>query len=149
VLPSIREHVFTTRFALFVVYIIVQRNITFFSPPAARYCLTVTVCIILTMEKQKQIIQQVMSSSQWRKETGKLSCLTGGVTPRAILGPLFIKFSRKTISCSTHVPGGLEPVYIILLMFEAPASPSTTRVARGRISAKLVVTILPALNRVA
>jgi hypothetical protein len=133
---------------LFVVYIIVQRNVTFFSPPAAGYCLTVTVYIILTMEKQKQVIQQVMSSSQWRKETGKLSYLTGGATAPAILGPLFIKFSRKTTSCSTRVHCGLEPVYIILLVFEAPVSPSTTRVARGRISTKLVVTILPALNRV-
>jgi hypothetical protein len=40
-------------------------------------------------------------------------------------------FSRKGDSCSTCVLVALEPVYITLVVLEAPACPSTTRVARG------------------
>jgi hypothetical protein len=102
-----------------------------------------TLSNLLRQEKPENSVPHTLYS-KGKKEFA----LTEQATAPAILRPQFIKFSRKAASWWSRVSGGIEPVYITLVVLEAPANPSTIRVARGRISAKLALTILPSLNRI-
>jgi hypothetical protein len=102
-----------------------------------------TLSNLLRQEKPENSVPHTLYS-KGKKEFA----LTEQATAPAILRPQFIKFSRKAASWWSRVSGGIEPVYITLVVLEAPANPSTIRVARGRISAKLALIILPSLNRI-